>query len=528
MKLLYKYVKKRVVQMKNIGRLPAALLVLCWLTVTASAAAVYGASEADDSDGSMEILDQEGDFEVPGVSAEEKNDQVMTALFTKNKNYNRIYLKSEDSDKDNKKEDKQEPAASLTEESAERAEQEEEKKVKQNLPVDTETEEDSIDNNNIEDVAEDIAYTPDSFSWSGGTGRISISCPEIHIRDGQAYATLVFSSPNYQYVKAGGVTCYGTVSGETSVFEVPVELNANNTILGMTTAMSQGHEVEYSIYVGLDAAGSPDHPDSDDGSGEELTTVMGTLEKLENAPEIPGLVYRGTLKMDCAEYYRLHYYEDDFILLEIYAGKDIGRTDLDEEHSALYGNTWLWYLIVPEEAELPAGVQKEMMIIQQPVEHAYAASVNALKILERMDALGSIAAVGFDAESCPVDAVVRAMEKEEIIFAGTYREPQFRDLVLCGSDLAIVPGEILSEEEQEKEQEDESQVQAQEMKELGEQFLLLNIPMILDRSGDEKEKLGQYEWCKAFGAIFGRGDAAADLYDAAAEALGGGAADEED
>ena len=40
----------------------------------------------------------------------------------------------------------------------------------------------------------DGVYTPDRFSWSGGTGKVKISCNKVTITNGQAFATLVFDS----------------------------------------------------------------------------------------------------------------------------------------------------------------------------------------------------------------------------------------------------------------------------------------------------------------------------------------------
>ena len=36
----------------------------------------------------------------------------------------------------------------------------------------------------------DGVYTPDSFSWSGGTGKVRISCSKVTVTGGQAYATI--------------------------------------------------------------------------------------------------------------------------------------------------------------------------------------------------------------------------------------------------------------------------------------------------------------------------------------------------
>ena len=104
----------------------------------------------------------------------------------------------------------------------------------------------------------DGVYTPDKFSWSGGTGKVSISCTKITVTGGQAYATIVFSSGSYGYVKANGNTYYPTTTGSTSTFVIPVELNKNNTIIGMTTKMSTAHEISYSIFIYLSAAAKAD------------------------------------------------------------------------------------------------------------------------------------------------------------------------------------------------------------------------------------------------------------------------------
>ena len=144
----------------------------------------------------------------------------------------------------------------------------------------------------------DGVYTPDKFSWSGGTGKVSISCTKITVTGGQAYATIVFSSGSYGYVKANGNTYYPTATGSTSTFVIPVELNKNNTIIGMTTKMSTAHEISYSIFIYLSAAAKADG-----------TTVSGetnlsadTLD--EKAPEIMGLSYQSETKVEHAEYFK--------------------------------------------------------------------------------------------------------------------------------------------------------------------------------------------------------------------------------
>ena len=100
----------------------------------------------------------------------------------------------------------------------------------------------------------DGSYVPDKFSWSGGTGKVQISCSKVSITGGQAYATITFSSDAYGYVKANGNMYYPDHSGGGSTFVIPVALNKNNSIIGMTTRMSVPHEIQYSIFVYLNGA----------------------------------------------------------------------------------------------------------------------------------------------------------------------------------------------------------------------------------------------------------------------------------
>lgn len=423
-------------------------------------------------------------------------------------------------------------------------------------------------------VLADGDYQPDSFSWSGGTGKTSISCSKITVENGKVYATIAFSSENYQYVKAGGTQTTGSRGDGSAVFEIPVDLNANNKIYAMTTAMSEPHEIEYTLYIGLKAAQDTTAEKSGgDGAAEEesgQTTALGIIREEEDAPELAGLTYVGSLVRDCAENFRVHYYEDDFVVLEIDVANDTARTDLNEDGSVLpqenaetesfYGETTVKYLLVPGDAEIPAGLDREMLTVRRPAENAYVASGSALEMLDKMNVLDKVAAVGFPQEECGVENAAKAMEEGEIAYAGSYRDLQFRDLVTAKSDLAIVPAEILPEaadgisaadaddataadeasaadaddtiaadEASAMDADDataanrtsaaDAEGQVAAMKELGDRLALLGIPMVIDRSSSEKEELGQCEWCKVYGLLFGNEEAAVKRYEDAAKAL---------
>lgn len=362
----------------------------------------------------------------------------------------------------------------------------------------------------------DGVYTPDKFSWSGGTGKVSISCTKITVTGGQAYATIVFSSGSYGYVKANGNTYYPTATGSTSTFVIPVELNKNNTIIGMTTKMSTAHEISYSIFIYLSAAAKADG-----------TTVSGetnlsadTLD--EKAPEIMGLSYQSETKVEHAEYFKIYHYEQGITLLEIDQRKDedtketktkdtkedtdSGLTPAQEEQLALYKAKIARYLIVPEDAEIPAGLDKEMIVIQKPKKSAYVGSEEVLEILDKLNATDQITSVGVKQKNCKVESIAKAMKAKKIIYAGTYKKPENKKLMKSKCDLAILSNKILPDEKNEKKMSVEDQQKRYE--ELAEKFVLLDIPMIVDRSADEEKDDAKEEWSKVYEAIFAQTDSA--------------------
>lgn len=362
----------------------------------------------------------------------------------------------------------------------------------------------------------DGVYTPDKFSWSGGTGKVSISCTKITVTGGQAYATIVFSSGSYGYVKANGNTYYPTATGSTSTFVIPVELNKNNTIIGMTTKMSTAHEISYSIFIYLSAAAKADG-----------TTVSGetnlsadTLD--EKAPEIMGLSYQSETKVEHAEYFKIYHYDQGITLLEIDQRKDedtketktkdtkedtdSGLTPAQEEKLALYKAKIVRYLIVPEDAEIPAGLDKEMIVIQKPKKSAYVGSEEVLEILDKLNATDQITSVGVKQKNCKVEGIAKAMKAKKIIYAGTYKKPENKKLMKSKCDLAILSNKILPDEKNEKKMSVEDQQKRYE--ELAEKFVLLDIPMIVDRSADEEKDDAKEEWSKVYEAIFVQTDSA--------------------
>ncbi len=95
---------------------------------------------------------------------------------------------------------------------------------------------------------EDGEYLVDVI-LEGGSGRSTVTSPaRLTVADGKVTAEIVWSSPNYDYMKVADVQ-YDPVSTEgNAAFEIPVLcFDAPMAVIADTTAMSTPHEVEYTL-----------------------------------------------------------------------------------------------------------------------------------------------------------------------------------------------------------------------------------------------------------------------------------------
>ena len=379
----------------------------------------------------------------------------------------------------------------------------------------------------------DGVYTPDSFSWSGGTGKVSISCSKVTVTGGQAYATITFSSTHYQYVKANGNVYYpSSKTGSSTSFVIPVELNKNNTIVGMTTAMSTAHEIKYTIFVYIAEAAKANA--STRAKGKEITVIgvngsdssktAAASKKLDEvAPEIIGLEYQSETKAEHAKYFKIYHYDQGITLLEIDMSKKTGRkaagkkwkqssetsglNPAEQEQAALYLNKVVKYLIVPENAEIPAGLDKEVIVVRQSADHIYAGNNKTISLMEELGQLDKVTAVGMKKNKCKNETIKEKMEEKEVIYAGTSGKLNYKKLVKNKCNLAILSSSVLPKKGSTKKAAKKKMKAYQKMT---EKMTLLEMPVIVDRSKDEKGKDAKKEWEKVYQVILGCEDQSAE------------------
>lgn len=473
-----------------------------------------------------------------------------------------------------------------------------------------------FDSSSIQAALPDGIYTPDQFTWSGGSGKVEITCDQVEIRGGQAFASITFDSSAYSCVTVDGTQYSGMTGENSSTFEIPVKLNENNTLTGTTTKMSSAHEITYSIYVYLEAAAGKeakpenapsvagltyqseiklnyaknvklyhyndgivlietareqylvvpegielpaglekefcviapsaiqiytvtaenaaqadfrqivlDHYDlavipenileeMDEAAKEQLLDGFETLGipvfidcsvseaseearaeweivyqvlqgtesqnteessvSSENAPELPGLSCTGQLKLDFAQCYDVYFYENDYALIDIY---ESGR-----------------YLLIPEGMDAPEGIDKEIVLLYQPLDSIYLQATSAMALFCALDALDHIRMTGTQANSWYIEEAVERLNSGEMLFAGKYSEPDYEMLVEEGCDLAIESTMLLH---------------TPKVKEMIE---MLGIPVLIERASYETHPLGRTEWIKLYGVLLNQEQEAADYF----------------
>ena len=113
---------------------------------------------------------------------------------------------------------------------------------------------------NAEPKTEQAAETPADGAYTaavvleGGSGRATVDSPAaLTVAEGKMTATIVWSSPNYDYMIVDGEKYLPTNTEGNSTFEIPVAaLGTPLTVTADTVAMSKPHEIEYTLTFTLE------------------------------------------------------------------------------------------------------------------------------------------------------------------------------------------------------------------------------------------------------------------------------------
>ena len=371
------------------------------------------------------------------------------------------------------------------------------------------------------DTLDDGSYVPTLFTVTGGTGKVKITCPEVVVTEGEAQARIEFSSPHYEWVKVDHVQYdpenADDADRDNSVFHIPVRLDEEMTISGLTTAMSEPHEIEYTLFISLtqedkkstadgagdDAEGNDGAEDSsgnaaeingendpadgvDDGEddGEDIPAAGKQASKSENAsrpPALEGLTFVSAMETSYAETFDIYSYQPaDGSTEELYRLIDVHDSGQ--------------YLVLPQgsgsdKSAAPEKILKSLpasiTVLQAPLDNIYVAATSSMALFDGAGAISQVKLTGTKEDGWYIDAPKKALADGSMVYAGKYSAPDYELLASSGCDLAVESMMILhSPEVKEK------------LEELG-------IPVFIDTSSNESHPLGRTEWVRLYGVLTG-------------------------
>ena len=152
-------------------------------------------------------------------------------------------------------------------------------------------------------------------------------------------------------------------------------------------------------------------------------------------------------------------------------------------------------LIVPEGATAPAGLPDDVAVIQQPLANVYLVSTGMICLVDAIGALDAVSVSSVKVEDSPVPAFTERLEDGTIAYGGLYREPDYELITATGCPLAIENTNI------------------DHVPEVHAKLEELGVTVLMEQSSREDNMLGRLEWIRLMGAVFGREDEAAEVFD---------------
>ena len=329
-------------------------------------------------------------------------------------------------------------------------------------------------------------YVPAMFTVQGGTGKVTITCPEVTLTGDEAQALIEVSSPHYEWVKVNGVQYDAENAGDknrkNSVFRIPVVLDQEMTITGLTTAMSQPHEVEYTLFISLtrtDEAGSAGEGGSGSAVPDEEEEAAGSIsletEGPSQAPRIEGLTFVSAMDTVYADGFDIYTYEQ-------------ADSSTNEPLRLIDVHGSAQYLLLPQNSD-PAVLQSlpdTITVLQAPLDNLYVAATSSMALFNAAGAIDRVTLTGTKADGWYIEAPKKALADGSMVYAGKYSAPDYELLTSSGCDLAVESLMILhSPEVKEK------------LEELG-------IPVFIDTSSRESHPMGRTEWVRLYGVLTGQ------------------------
>lgn len=225
---------------------------------------------------------------------------------------------------------------------------------------------------------------------------------------------------------------------------------------------------------GLLGCGSPSS-DSEVLSQKDTETAVAASELREEQVQ-SGLIYESSMELKYAKNFAVDYYAGGYTML---------TTTIDGQR----------FLIVPEGKEIPEHLEEDIVVLKRPLKNFYLVASAVMDMFHALDGLDAIAFSGQKEENWYIEEAREAMEYGDILYAGKYSMPDYEMIVSEGCSLAIENTMIFHTPEVVEKLED------------------FGIPVMIEYSSYESHPLGRVEWIKFFGALLGKEEEAARIFE---------------
>ena len=216
--------------------------------------------------------------------------------------------------------------------------------------------------------------------------------------------------------------------------------------------------------IGLFWLSGCDSPSSDSGNTESKAET-----EAQN-----GLIYKSSMKLLYAKNFSVDYYEGGYKILTTKDGTKI--------------------LTVPKGKKTPKDVDKDIIVLKEPVSDLYLVASGVMDMFDKLDAVDTIKFSGLDSDGWYIDSAREALESGKMLYAGKYSKPDYELLVSENCSLAIENTMITHSPQ------------------VTEKLKSFDIPSVIEYSSYEEEPLGRVEWVKFFGALTDRDEKADELF----------------
>lgn len=224
------------------------------------------------------------------------------------------------------------------------------------------------------------------------------------------------------------------------------------------------------LVLGLSACGSPASTSSSQPQSQSQS-------QSQPASQAQGeLVSQGMMELKYAKLFTIEMFEGGYRMIRG------GTQDLE-------------YLVVPEGAAVPEGLDPAVVVLQQPITKVYTASNAMMSLASKIGALENFKLCATKYESYYLPDIIAQFDAGNLAYSGSYKEPDYELMTSTGIQLHMDTTMVDSSPE------------------VLEKFAELGIPSLVEDSSLEPEILGRVEWVKLLGVLFGKEAEAEEYFD---------------